>query len=620
MARQPKAPSRSLFSLRPRRANRPSSILSLWLAVWVLLGSGTALARGAAEALLTADTETGGTRAPAVRWAAPPAAAIASAHPAATAAGAYILSAGGNAFDAAVAVSAGLAVVEPYSSGLGGGGFWLLHLADSGRDIMIDGRERAPRAATRDMYLDAAGGFVAERALNGPLAAGIPGAPAALVHLAGRYGRLPLGTSLAPAIALARDGFRVDELYRRMAGWRRDVLLASPAAAEQFLVDGDVPAEGTLIRQPALAATLERIAEQGRDGFYTGELARMLVDGVRAAGGIWTLDDLADYRIVERAPITGSYRGWRVVSAAPPSSGGVALVQMLNMIGQFDPGTLQGADRIHVVAESMRRAYRDRAAFLGDPDQVDVPVERLTHPYYAAGLARDIDVGRATPSRPLPAPSAIEPEGADTTHFSILDADGNRVAATLSVNYPFGSGFVPSGTGVLLNDEMDDFSAWPGVPNAYGLVGGEANAIAPGKRMRSSMSPTFLESERGVIILGTPGGSRIITMVLHGILAAVDGGTPAQWVAMPRWHHQFLPDEILFEPGALGDDEQAALAVKGHTLTPAGDRYGNMQIVYWDRAGNEVTAASDPRGVGAAKVIPAAALKRQALDSSTEDN
>ncbi len=594
------------------------------MAAWLLLGSGLALAKDQAGQqagdVPTSAAAIGGAVGTAADSATPPAAAIASAHPAATAAGAEVLSAGGNAFDAAVAVSAALAVVEPYSSGLGGGGFWLLHLAQSGRDIMIDGRERAPLAATRDMYLDADGGFLAELALNGPLAAGIPGAPAALVHLAEHYGRLPLETTLAPAIALAREGFGVDELYRRMASWRRDVLLASPAAADQFLADGDVPEAGALIRQPALAATLQRLAQQGRDGFYSGELARLMVDGVRAAGGIWTLEDLAGYRVVERAPITGDYRGWRIVSAAPPSSGGIALVQMLNMLGQFEPSALQGAEGIHLVAETMRRAYRDRALYLGDPDHVEVPVTRLTHPFYAAGLGRDIDSARATPSLPLSASSSGEPEGTDTTHFSILDADGNRVAATLSINYPFGSGFVPPGTGVLLNDEMDDFSARPGVPNAYGLVGGEANAIAPGKRMLSSMSPTFLESDQGVAVLGTPGGSRIITMVLHGILAAVDGGGPADWVAVPRWHHQFLPDEILFEPGALSAEEQAALAAKGHQLAPAEDRYGNMQIVYWDRAANQVSAASDPRGAGAAEVLAPSLLEHDGLDSPAEDD
>jgi gamma-glutamyltranspeptidase/glutathione hydrolase len=579
-----KAPSRSLFSLH---------ILHLAAVLVVLASAGRALA------------------------ATPPAAAVASAHPAATAAGIAVLEAGGNAFDAAVTVSAVLAVVEPYGSGLGGGGFWLLHVAEDGRDIMVDGRERAPLTAHRDMYLDDAGEFVPELALNGPLAAGIPGEPAALAHLAVHYGRLPLAETLAPAIRLARDGFPADPIYVRMATWRQGVLADSPAAAAQFLDAGEVPAPGTLIRQPDLAATLEHLAERGRDGFYAGPVAEQLVAGVRDAGGIWTLQDLSSYQVVERAPIIGRYRGWRIVSAAPPSSGGVALVQMLNMLEGFDLDDADRGGRVHLLAEVMRRAYRDRALFLGDPDQVEVPTARLTHPYYTAGLARDIDPHRATPSRPAP---AAEPgEGRDTTHFSILDADGNRVAATLSINYPFGSGFVPPGTGVLLNDEMDDFSAQPGVPNAYGLIGGEANAIAPGKRMLSSMSPTFVESDAGVAILGTPGGSRIITMVLLGILDVVAGdGEAADWVAAPRVHHQFLPDQILFEPDALDEAARQALQARGHTLEAASSPYGNMQLIHWDRAANRVQAASDPRGIGRAAVI-AAPVPAETTDDNTEE-
>jgi gamma-glutamyltranspeptidase/glutathione hydrolase len=528
----------------------------------------------------------------------PPAAAIASAHPLATAAGFEILEAGGNAFDAAVAVSAALAVVEPYSSGLGGGGFWLLHRAEDGFQVMLDGRERAPLAAERDMYLDAQGEFVSDLALNGPLAAGIPGEPAALVHLSERYGRLPLERALQPAIVLAREGFEVNRRYRELAGWRAEVLRRWPSSSELFLREGEVPAEGTLIRQPELAATLERIARDGRDGFYAGPTAEALVSGVRAAGGIWTLEDLASYRVVERAPIVGGYRGWRVVSAAPPSSGGVLLVQMLNMLSGYEIGDLSNADRAHLLTEVMRRAYRDRAQWLGDPDFVAMPLQRLTHPYYAAGLARDIRLDRATPSQPKP----TEGEGADTTHLSILDREGNRVAATLSINYPFGSAFVPPGTGVLLNDEMDDFSARPGVPNAYGLVGGEANAIAPGKRMLSSMTPTFAESERGVAILGTPGGSRIITMVLRAVLSLDAGEDPSRWVAKPRFHHQFLPDEIQHEPAAFEPADARSLGRRGHRLREIDDGFGDMQAVYWDRTGNRVLGASDPRGVGAAEV------------------
>lgn len=533
-------------------------------------------------------------------WAAdgPPRAAIASAHPLATDAGFEVLAAGGNAFDAAVAVSAVLAVVEPYGSGIGGGGFWLLYRAADGRERMLDGRERAPLAARRDMYLDAEGRFVPALSLNGPLAAGIPGAPAALAYLAEHYGRLSLARSLAPAIRLARAGFAADGHYRRLARERLAVLRQSPAAAAQFLQDGEVPPAGALIVQPDLAETLTRLADAGREGFYAGRTAELLVAGVRAAGGIWTHEDLAAYRVVERAPIVGRYHGWRVVSAAPPSSGGVLLVQMLNMLSRFDLAGLTGVDRAHLLVETMRRAYRDRARYLGDPDAFAVPVERLTHPFYAAGLARDIDPDRATPSRP----AAVRAKGADTTHFSILDRASNRVAATLSINYTFGSGFVPPGTGVLLNDEMDDFSAQPEVPNVYGLIGGEANAIAPGKRMLSSMTPTFVESERGLAILGTPGGSRIITMVLQGLLALDAGDPPAAWVARPRFHHQYLPDQIQYEPGAFSAAERRLLEAKGHALQELPNGYGNMQAIYWDRSRNQVQAASDPRGIGKAQV------------------
>ncbi len=533
-----------------------------------------------------------------VQAATPPAAAIASAHPLATAAGFEVLDAGGNAFDAAVAVGAALAVVEPYGSGLGGGGFWLLHRASDGFQVMLDGRERAPLAAHRDLYLDAEGRPDPALSLDGALAAGIPGTPAALAHLARHYGRLPLARSLAPAIRLARDGFPVDGQYQRLVEWRAPVLRRSPAAAAQFLAGGEAPPEGHTIRQPELAGTLEALARNGHGGFYAGPVAMALVAGVRAAGGIWTPADLEQYRALERAPVVADYRGWRLVSAAPPSSGGVLLAEMLHMLAGFDLQALDPAARAHLLAEVMRRAYRDRGTYLGDPDFVDIPLARLIHPLYAAGLARDIDPDRATPSAGCDPP----PEATDTTHYSIIDREGNRVAATLSINTPFGSGLVPAGTGVLLNNEMDDFSAKPNTPNAYGLVGGAANAIAPGKRMLSSMSPTFLESDAGVAILGTPGGSRIITMVLQAILAAVAGEAPAQWVAKPRLHHQFLPDRIQYEPAVLTAGQVAELEDRGHRVELVADGFGNMQVVFWDRAASRVQAASDPRGLGLAEV------------------
>jgi gamma-glutamyltranspeptidase/glutathione hydrolase len=526
--------------------------------------------------------------------------AIATAHPVATAAGIEILEAGGNAFDAAVAVSATLAVVEPYSSGLGGGGFWLLHRAADGKQRMLDGRETAPLAASRDMYLDASGAVVPGASVDGARAAGIPGEPAALVALARDWGRLPLSRSLAPAIRAAREGFVVTPHYRRMARFRLAALRASPAAARVFLHDNEVPPLGHVIRQPDLARTLEALAEQGRAGFYAGPVAERLLAGVRAAGGIWQQKDFAQYRVKVRAPITGRYRGMKIVSAAPPSSGGVALLTMLNILEGVPLPRLAGADRIHWVVEAMRRAYRDRAIYLGDPDFVPVPVRRLISKAHAARLRAGIDPDRATPSARLPA----VPGGNHTTHFSILDGAGNRVAATLSINYPFGSGFMPPGSGVLLNDEMDDFSAKPGVPNVYGLIGGEANAIAPGKRMLSSMSPTFVEDRGRVLILGTPGGSRIISMVLLGILAFADQQPVTAIVSRPRYHHQYLPDTLFYEPAAFDTNIVQALQARGYRLRQLDRPWGNMQAVLWDRHRQRLTAASDPRGEGQATVLP----------------
>lgn len=531
----------------------------------------------------------------------PPQPAISSAHPLATRAGMEVLAAGGNAFDAAVAVSAALAVVEPYSSGLGGGGFWLLHRARDGFEVVIDGRERAPFAATRDMYLDSEGDVVPGLSVNGALAAGIPGEPAALVHLAEHFGRLPLSRSLLPAIRLARNGFVVDEHYRRLAGMRLAAMQDDAETARIFLDDDEVPAAGVRILQPELAGTLEVLGRAGHAGFYRGSVAAALVAGARAAGGIWTLQDLEQYRVVERDPVRGEYRGIRIVSVPPPSSGGIVLLSMLNILSGFQLDEYDEATRIHLVIEAMRRAYRDRAEYLGDSDFVPVPVTRLLAQSHADDLRKSVSLTKATPSAVLGG-YATDTGGQDTTHFSILDAEGNRVAATMSINYPFGACVVPPGTGVLLNNEMDDFSILRGEPNLYGLVGAEANAIAPGKRPLSSMTPTFAEDDSGVAILGTPGGSRIITMVLLGLLDMSAGHGPASWVSQPRYHHQFLPDVVQYEPGALGGGLDEALAARGHTLQPLDSPYGNMQAIYWDRDNDRVFAASDPRGGGESRV------------------
>ncbi len=531
----------------------------------------------------------------------PQAHAVASAHPIATAAGHEILAQGGNAFDAAVAVSATLAVVEPYGSGMGGGGFWLLHRAQDGFEVMIDGREKAPAAAHRDMYLDKNGDAIRHLSLNGPLAAGIPGQAAALAHIAKRYGKLPLSQSLAPAIRAAREGFPVSDHYRKLAGFRTKAMQADKETASIFLQKNQVPDTDHLIKQTDLANTLERLAKHGKAGFYEGPVAQALVKGVREAGGIWTEQDLKDYSVVERKPIQASIGDIRITSAAPPSSGGIALVTMLNILSGYELNTMTDAQRTHVIIEAMRRAYRDRAEYLGDSDFVDVPAERLTHPFYADGLRNSLRLDRATRSDELPG-VAPQSKGEDTTHFSVLDSEGNRVAATLSINYPFGAAFTPKGTGVLLNDEMDDFSAKPGSPNAYGLVGAEANAIEPGKRPLSSMSPTFVETDNAVAILGSPGGSRIITMVLLGTLEFLDDKPVEQWVSRPRFHHQFLPDAIQFEPNALSTELQTELKALGHQLKPMSRQYGNMQAILWDKQSNKVSAASDPRGIGAAEV------------------
>ena len=524
--------------------------------------------------------------------------AIASAYPLASEAGQEVLARGGNAFDAAVAVSAALAVVEPTSSGLGGGGFYLLHRQRDGLETMVDAREAAPGAATRDMYLDAAGNPVDGASTGGSRAAAIPGEPAAFEYLARKYGKLSLRESLQPAIRLAREGFPVYERLQSAIRYKRDALARSTDTARVFLTaTGGVPELGDVIKQPDLAVALEAIAEQGAKGFYTGRIAAEMVDGVRATGGIWTLADLAAYRVVERAPLVGEYHGARIVSASPPSSGGVAVIDALNILSGYDFRAADSATRKHLVIEAMRRAYRDRAVYLGDPDFVQMPLAQLISPDYAAGQRSSIRADKAMPSDLLPGIEA-EPVGMHTTHISILDSEGNRVAATLSINLFFGSGYMPPKTGVLLNDTMDDFSIKPGTPNAFGLVGNAANAIAPHKRSLSSMAPTFVETPRGLLIIGTPGGSYIISMVLLGALDYLDGKSAADIVSDPRYHHQYLPDVVDFEQGALSDGEITRLQAMGHQLKQGTRRWGNMEVITWDYASGKVEAASDPRGEG----------------------
>jgi gamma-glutamyltranspeptidase/glutathione hydrolase len=520
---------------------------------------------------------------------------IASQHELATEAGFEILKQGGNAFDAAVAVSAALAVVEPSSSGLGGGAFWLLHRASDGFETMVDAREVAPRAATREMFLDENRNVVRGRSTVTALAAGIPGEAAGFAHIAQKYGRLPLKTSLQPAIRLAREGFKLNARLRGGIQAKRD-LFNEGAAAKVFLLNGEVPPLETVIKQPDLARVMTALAENGPDAFYEGRIARQLVDGVRKLGGIWSLEDLAAYEVKERKPLYGEYRGARIISAPPPSSGGVALIDALNILSGFDMSTLDSATRKHLVVEAMRRSHRDRAAYLGDPDFVAVPTEQLVHPYYAAGQRASIRIDRVTPSDSLPGISAPEP-GQQTSHFSIIDAEGNRVAGTLSINFFFGSGLMVPGAGIMLNNEMDDFVSKTGVPNGFRLIGAEANMVAPGKRPLSSMTPTFVETPDGVMVLGSPGGSYIMGMVLLATLDWMEGMQPEDLIKKGRFHHQYMPDVLSFEPGAFSEEEKQTLQKYGHTLRES-RQPGNMQIVVWNYKSGEVKAVSDPRGVG----------------------
>lgn len=542
----------------------------------------------------------------------PPGAAIASAHELATDAGFEILRQGGNAFDAAVAVSATLAVVEPISSGIGGGGFFLLHDARTGKDVFLDARETAPESATPAAFLDKQGNLDRDRAENGPWSAGIPGLPAALTHLSEKYGKLPLRVTLAPAIRLAREGFPVYERLENGYQLRREVMERYPGTRAVYLHDGHGPRVGDTFRQPDLANTLQLLADKGRDGFYRGQVAQRMLKSVKDEGGRWTAEELAGYRAVEREPLRFDYRGMHIVTAPPPSSGGVAMAQIFNIISGWDLDRLDAPHRTHILVEAMRRAYRDRAIYLGDPDFVDIPMTRLLSGHYAAGLRAGIHPERATPSDLLPAiPAPLEDD--ETTHFSIIDAQGNRVSTTQTVNLLYGSGLVAPGTGVLLNNEMDDFALKPGTPNAFGVMGFDANAPKAGKRMLSSMTPTFVETPDQVIAIGAPGGSRIITQVLLGILAYGEGLEPQAVAAYPRIHHQWYPDMIYAEPGALDDATIAALQAMGHKVEAGGNTvlsrrtWGNLQTVMWDRKHGTLAGGTDPRNpVGEARVeLPA---------------
>jgi gamma-glutamyltranspeptidase / glutathione hydrolase len=484
--------------------------------------------------------------------------------------GTAVLKAGGNAVDAAIAVSFALAVVNPEAGNIGGGGFMVIRNAD-GETATLDYRETAPLAASRDMYLDEAGNLT-EKSEVGHLSVGVPGTVRGLWDAHQRMGSLPWSDLVAPAIELAK-GVAVHERLRRAIAGSLNGIRRFESTAKRFLPDGVPPEQGEMFRQPELAATLERIRTAGPDGFYRGETADLIVAEMERGGGIITHEDLASYRAVWREAVTTTYRGYTLISMPPPSSGGVTISEIANILEPYDLRSMgwHSPESIHLFVEAARRAYADRNEYLADPDFVEMPVARLTSKAYAGERGADIRMDRATPSSLVGPGAGIPEEGENTTHFSIIDARRNAVVVTTTINSLFGSKVTVPGAGFVLNNEMDDFTARPGSPNQYGLVQGENNAIAPGKRMLSAMTPTIVLDEDGDLFMvsGTPGGAMIITTVFQTISNVIDFGmSAAQAVLAPRVHHQHLPDRITFETGGLRPGVVRALEALGHRLSP----------------------------------------------------
>ncbi|GME44889.1 gamma-glutamyltransferase [Pantoea sp. QMID2] len=524
---------------------------------------------------------------------------VASVDALATQVGVEILRQGGNAVDAAVAVGFALAVTHPQAGNLGGGGFMLLRTA-SGRATAIDFREMAPGHASRDMFLDKQGNADSKLSLTSHLASGTPGTVAGLALAAKKYGTLPLSTLLAPAIKLARDGIPVnDALADDLKTYGKEVLITHPNSKAIFYKpDGTPWQKGDRLVQKNLAHSLQLIARQGPDAFYKGEIADEIAGEMAQHGGLISKADLAAYRAVERQPISGTYRGYEVFSMPPPSSGGIHIVQILNILENFDLAKMGfgSADAMQVMAEAEKYAYADRSEYLGDPDFVKVPWQALTSKAYAKTLAQQIDVAKARPSSEIK-PGKLEPyESNQTTHFSVVDKQGNAVAVTYTLNTYFGSGIVAGKSGILMNNEMDDFSAKPGTPNVYGLVGGEANAVQPAKRPLSSMSPTIVaKGGKTWLVTGSPGGSRIITTVLQMVVNSIDFGmNVAEATNAPRFHHQWLPDQLRVEKG-FSPDTLRLLEAKGQhvKVLPA---MGSTQSIMIGPDGM-LYGASDPRSI-----------------------
>ncbi|MFV9670624.1 gamma-glutamyltransferase [Pantoea sp. Ep11b] len=524
---------------------------------------------------------------------------VASVDAMATRVGVEILRQGGNAVDAAVAVGFALAVTHPQAGNLGGGGFMLLRTA-SGRATAIDFREMAPGHASRDMFLDKQGNADSKLSLTSHLASGTPGTVAGLALAAQKYGTLPLSTLLAPAIKLAREGIPVnDALADDLKTYGKEVLITHPNSKAIFYKpDGTPWQKGDRLVQKNLAHSLQLIARQGPDAFYKGEIADEIAGEMAQHGGLISKADLAAYRAVERTPVSGTYRGYEVFSMPPPSSGGIHIVQILNILENFDLAKMGfgSADAMQVMAEAEKYAYADRSEYLGDPDFVKVPWQALTSKAYAKTLAQQIDVAKARPSSEIK-PGKLEPyESNQTTHFSVVDKQGNAVAVTYTLNTYFGSGIVAGNSGILMNNEMDDFSAKPGTPNVYGLVGGEANAVQPAKRPLSSMSPTIVaKGGKTWLVTGSPGGSRIITTVLQMVVNSIDFGmNVAEATNAPRFHHQWLPDQLRVEKG-FSPDTLRLLENKGQHVKVL-PSMGSTQSIMIGPDGM-LYGASDPRSV-----------------------
>ncbi len=523
-------------------------------------------------------------------------------------AGVEMLRRGGNAVDAAVATAFALAVTHPSAGNLGGGGFLLIRFRD-GRATFLDFRERAPAAASRNMYLDEKGELIPEAPTLGHRASGVPGTVAGLEYAWRKYGKLKWPKLVEPAAKLAKKGFAVDYYlaHSLSAPANAKRLERFPESKRIFLRDGRYYQESERFAQKELGRTLDRIRKRGAREFYEGRMAQELAAFFQRNGGVVTLEDLKSYRVAEREPVTGSYRGYQIISAPPPSSGGVALLEMLNILEDVKLAAMgaQSADAIHWTTEAMRRAFADRAQHLGDPDFNRIPVRGLTDKKYAAQLRASIDPQRASLSTSVRPgdPQAFEGDG-ETTHFSVVDSQGNAVAMTYTLNESYGSGVTAEGLGFLLNNEMDDFAAKPGAPNSAGLVQGEVNAIAPGKRPLSSMTPTVVTKEgKLVLVLGSPGSGRIITAVMETILNMLDYKMNAQQaVDAPRFHHQWLPDELRVEPG-FSPDTLAILRARGHNLREV-DALGDVHAIAVDQKTGELLGAADPRRGGKAVGLP----------------